>query len=55
MFDEMRKGGIEGWSQAEAAGAEQREDGGRNRVKDDGKLSCCLLLQTLNRLEGVQC
>lgn len=37
----------------EAAGTEQRKDGGRNRVKEkEGRLS---LLQTLNRLEGVQC
>jgi len=40
---------------AEAAGAEQRMDGGRNRVKEEeGRLSSCLLRQTLNRLEGVQ-
>lgn len=40
----------------EPAGAKQRADGGRNGVRErEGRLSFCLLLRTLHRLEGVQC
>lgn len=47
----MKDGGME---PAEAAGAEHRKDGGKNKVKkEEGRLSFCMLLQTLSRLEGV--
>lgn len=52
-----REGGMERWSQLRQLVQNRgRMEGGSNRVREEeGRLSFCLLLQTLNRLEGVQC